>query len=56
MRDLRVQRMPYNPNAAYLTPTGWQMPDGSFKPHRSQVAVQPAPRPSLWARLTGRNT
>jgi len=51
MRDLRVQLLPYNPDAAYLTSTGWQMPDGTFKPHRIKAVIAPMPRPSLWARL-----
>lgn len=42
---VQAKTLPHNPNAVYLTSTGWQYPDGSFKPHAEKRAVPMHDRP-----------
>jgi hypothetical protein len=50
MRTLRVERAEPNPQAIILTSTGWQFPDGTFKPHYTAKRVTVVQRKGFFAR------
>lgn len=54
MRKLRIDLLPHNPNAAYLTSRGWKLPDGSFKPHNAPKPVAVVQERGFIARVFGR--
>ena len=54
MRKLRIDLLPHNPDAAYLTSRGWVYPDGTFKAHYAPKPVAVVQRPSLLARWLAR--
>ncbi len=49
-RVLRVERAEPNPQAIILTSTGWQFPDGTFKPHYTAKRVTVVQRKGFFAR------
>lgn len=54
MTQPKAKLLPHNPNAAYLTSTGWRLPDGTFKPHNAPKPVAVVQERGFLARVLGR--